>query len=284
MVDKFAFSVLDYGYFFEMPDVDQNGQVRTKRDGTPWTHWEKAFNTQDPKFAGKNWSEGRVVPWGISNSWRTSLVNQNTIIGGHCGACGQGHVHSKGWHCGNPQCRQLILDPYNTTMTPDQQDQITKNPHHCPHCGHHGYPHEEVQCSSCSDGKRATIFDVDLWGFLEKSGESRAGKLIITQFLIQPPQFQTQYATKVEPLDLPNIFTPTPVEKQGELYGISGAGQMQQHAHQQAPMQHQQTPQQWGAPPAPPAGPGAPQPQAVDPNAMNAQLAQNQGWNPNNNG
>jgi hypothetical protein len=286
MNDKFAFNVLDYGYFFEMPDVDDQGRVRTKKDGSPWMHWEKAFNVQDPKYHGRNWTEGRVQPWGVNNSWRTTLVNQSIIIGNSCGSCGQGHVQSRGWYCGNPQCRQLLLDPYNTSMTPDQQEALTKNAHHCPHCGYHGYPHEEVQCNACANGKRATIFDADLYGFKEKSGDSKQTKLVITQFYVTPIRFQTQSAVTPKPLDLPKIFAPTPIDKQRVAYGL-GAPQGQQGGYQQPPAPHQQggyqqPNPQWGAPPAPPTGPMAPQPQYVDPHSMNQGLAQHQGGNQNN--
>lgn len=259
VVDKNAFNVLDYGYFFEMPDVDPSGQVRLKRDNTPWTHWEKAVNTQDPKYSGRPWKEGHIQPWAVSSTWLTTLVNQSIIIGNRCSSCATGYVQSRGWHCSG--CRALMLDPNNTAMTPEQVENMTKMPHSCPHCGHQGYLSEEVQCNTCAHGKRATLFDVDLYGFKEKSGDKPGGNLIITQFVITPIQFQTQNTTKVEPLDLPSIFAPTPYEVQAKVFGL----EVTQAASSTAPV--------WGAPPAPPAGP---QVQAVDPAGLTQSLNQYQ--------
>lgn len=290
MMDKFAFSVWDYGIYFDMPQVDRNGQFRMNpKTNAPYTEWVKAYNFNDPQYQGRQWKQGDLRPWAIGKTWKDTLVNWTLTIGLSCSSCGgQNSVYSKGWYCGNPQCRQLIFDPNNTTLSPEQQLEVQRSPYQCPHCGQKLFPHEEVGCHSCANPTRASIFDVDLVGYRQRSGNGNQTNLIITQVIGPCPiRIQDPEVLKtVKALDLPKLYAPTPLDVQQKLWGIttSTAQQMNLPQPQGAPPQ-----QQWAPPPAPgqvqpppghtqPQGayqpPAAPQ-QSDDPNAndISAQLA-----------
>lgn len=294
LIDQFAWNVLDYGYFFEMPDVDARGQVRTNKEGKPYMVWEKALNTNDPKYQGKKWKEGNVCSWPISKSWREDIMSLNTVIGQRCGSCGTGHITTQGWYCGNAQCRQFIFDPLNTSMTTEQQQSLSRNPFQCPHCGLLELPYEHVICNTCQQARKANIFDADLWGFKQKnSSNSKGTHLTFTNWTLNTPAFQTGQATEIKLLDLPKIFAPTPLEVQAKIWNVPGARQAVQQDTGVPPAQ----PGVWSAPPAPPTQQGAqlpvaqqqpapmpqhptptqathaPQPQPVDTMSLAAQLA-----------
>jgi hypothetical protein len=311
MTDKFTFSLWSYAYYFEMPQTDANGQFRMNpKTNQPYTEWVKALNPQDPQFTGRQWKQGHLCPWSIGKTWKDTLVGWNVTIGQCCNVCsGRDCVVSRGWYCGNPNCRQLIFDPNNTTLTQEQQDQLSKKPYTCQHCQQKMYPHEEVWCHACaaanggdgSMGKRASIFDVDLTGYRQRSGDGKQTNLIITSFSNpQPIQVADPEILKtIKPLDLLKQFAPTPPDEQARIWNLSPQAQTQQ-----APPPQAQT-QQWAPPPgapqgfvppggqppaaypnpqgyqgpppvaqpAPPPAPQQPTPAAVDPNDISAQLA-----------
>lgn len=296
MTDKFSFTVWSYSYYFEMPQVDnRTGQFRINtKTSQPYTEWVKATNPQDPQFAGRAWKQGHLSPWSIGKTWKDTLVGWNVTIGQSCTICsGRDCVISRGWYCGNPNCRQLIFDPQNTTIPQEQQDQLTKQPFQCQHCQQKMYPHEEVWCQSCahlngdgSVGKRSSIFDVDLTGYRQRTGDGNQTHLIITGFSNpQPIQVADPTVLKsIVPLDLLRQFAPTAPDEQARLWNIMPA------QPQQAPPPPQQ--QQWAPPPGAPQGfvpPGGqpmyqgalpptppmqqPTPAAIDPDDISARLA-----------
>lgn len=295
MTDKYGFSVWDYAYYFEMPQVDQSGQYRMNpRTNQPYTEWTKAANPQDPQFAGKKWKQGDLRPWAVGKTWKETLVNWNVSIGTCCVKCGaRGSVQSRGWYCGNPQCRQLIFDPNNTTMPEEQQAEVTKQPYHCAHCGQRSLMHEEVFCAQCGQGQRASIFDVDLYGFRQRSGDGNQTQLIITGHS-EPRAIQVtdpNVLKDIKPLDLLKHYAPTPVDVQRKLWNITGQATTPSTA-QWAPPPSGVQPAAAGAYPIPtvnmypqpppgvaPPTVGYPQPATGDINAQLAALSQTLGGN-----
>lgn len=288
MMDKYGFTVWDYAYYFEMPSTDSSGQLRiNQRTGQPYTEWVKAFNPQDPQFTGRQWKQGDLRPWAVGKNWFDILQSWNIRVGLCCSSCGaMNSVVSRGWYCGNPQCRQLIFDPNHTTMSAEHQAEMTKRPYHCPHCGMRSLPHEEVQCQQCGQGRRSSIFDVDFYGFTQRTGANNQKTLVITGHseprAIQAP---AEVLEKIKPLDLLKHFAPTPVDIQRKLWNIGGQAAPPPQQQQWAP-----PPMAPGAYPAAPTGPVAPpqpayapqpyapqptyaQPQPADPQDINAQLA-----------
>ncbi len=313
MTDKYAFTVLDYAYYFEMPQTDAQGRVRNNpRTNQPFMNWEKAYNVNDPRYAGRKWKQGDVRPWSINKTWKETLHSYSTAISNGCVSCGTSAcVMSRGWFCGNPACRAFIFDPNNTTASVEQQQTLTRNLHGCPTCQQMNFPHEEVHCNACGPaGKRASIFDVDLFGFRQKGSGDAATQLIIMQFSApRPIQLADPEVLKTAvPLKLLDRFVPMTLEDQEKAWNIAPAQHQQAHvppgAGGYAPppgaiapqpgqyvapnvpqhVQPQAAPQVapvWSPPPggAQAVPPGAyqaaaPVPQPVDPNSLEAQLAQ----------
>lgn len=281
LTDKFAFTVWDYGLYFEMPDVDRTGQFRiNQRTGQPYTTMVKAYNPNEPRFAGHRWEQGRLQPWSVGSTWFQYLHNYNTsVVGNCCSSCGaHGSVYSLGWYCGNPQCGQMLFDANNTTMSVEELEAKKVNRCLCPHCGQNLFPQERVGCQNCARGQRATIFDVDLVGFKQRSGDGNQYNLFITSFIgpcpirVQDPKV----LETIQPLDLVKRYEPTPLDKQQEMWGSLNMTAPQAMAPQypQYPQQQQYPPPgaqqqpQWAPPPPPPTA-QPPWPPAV-PQAMPA--------------
>lgn len=268
-MDKFAFTALDYAYYFEMPQTDnRTGQFRMNpKTNQPYMEWVKAFNPQDPVFTGRKWREGSTRPWIMPKTQKDKLVDRNIIIGNQCLACGQPGMYSRGWYCGNPQCRQLIFDPNNTTLSLDEQKTKSRELYTCPHCSTRSHPVEVVQCLHCGGDKRAQIFDVDLYVYLAPTGNGKQKSLeIVTHSAPGPVVLQDPESMKwVKPLKLIERFAPTALEEQAKLWNITTPAPAPQPA---APQQ-----QQWAPPPGAPAAyaPPAPAPAAaMPPNPMGA--------------
>lgn len=276
--DKFSFTALDYAYYFEMPQTDsRTGQFRMNpKTNQPYMEWVKAFNPQDPIFSGRKWRESSTRPWVMPKTHKDKLVDRNIIIGQQCLNCGQPGMYSRGWFCGNPQCRQLIFDPNNTTLSPDEQKSKSRELYSCPHCNTRAHPIEVVQCLHCGGDKRAQIFDVDLYVYLAPTGNGKQKSLeIVTHGAPGPVVLQDPEAMKwVKPLKLIERFAPSSIEEQAKLWNITSPAPAPQPA---APQQQQQ----WAPPPgapqpyAPPAPAPAPAPMPPNPQGMPTDAAGN---------
>jgi len=234
--DQFVFTTWDYGIYFQVPQVDGNGQVRTNKEGQPYTEWVKA-SPNDPRYQGKPWKQGHLCPWSMGTTYKDTLVKYAKVIRNSCVSCGnQNCVTSRGYFCGNPQCRAFLFDPNNTTMTPEQQDQMANFPHHCAQCGQTLYPHEEIACSACQAPQRASIFDVDLQVMKQGSRGQQTFLNIISFSNPRPVQVQDAEALKdIKPIDLSKKFAATPIDTQRKLWNLSGEAPAQPPAPQGAP-------------------------------------------------
>ena len=224
MSDKFAFSVWDYGIYFQMPQVGRDGQYRMNpKTNQPYTTWVKAANPQDPQFAGYPWKQGSLLPWSVYSTWKDLLVSFDHTVGMCCmSCCGRNTMVSRGWYCGNPQCRQFVFDQNNTTISQEQQQQLTKNKQRCNHCGQITFLHEDAACTQCGGTQRASIFDVDLTAYRLRTGRGNQSTLVIAAFS-DPRPIQVADAetlAKIKPLDLLKRFAPTSLEEQAKLWRI----------------------------------------------------------------
>lgn len=221
---KTTFNIFDYATYYKLPDVDDNGQARINpKTNEPYTQWRKPQNPNDPWVQQFPWKFGDVRPWTIGAEWREILRNQNEeLIGLSCGACGtRNSITSQGHYCGF--CNVMLLDPNNTTMSKEAQNDIKNKPVQCRSCGSTGYSNERVWCSACGDkGRRATIYEVDLVGYRMRVGDKKHA-LIITGFHGPGPVQVTdpEVLKTIKPLPLNKRFAPTPVDVQAQLFKVS---------------------------------------------------------------
>lgn len=250
--DQFAFTVWDYSLYFEVPDVDSNGQYRMNpKTNSPYTHWEKG-NQNDPQYQGRPWKLGNLLPWSMSETNKNLLLAfDKEQVGKTCVSCkSRGSIYPTMRVCGNPQCQAPIYDPNNCTLTPEQREQIDNYPYACQKCGQTGYSTEQIACSVCTQPRRTTLFDVDLQVQLIQAGDK---KMLQIWNFSEPRPIQVadpEVLKTIQPLDLLKKFAPTPPETQMKIYGFQQVAAptpppaaMPQMPHMGAPMGMPQAPQ-----------------------------------------
>lgn len=219
--DKYVFNVWDYGLYFEMPTVDDKGQIRVNpKTNQPYTHWVKGA-ANDPRFQGRPWKQGDLRPWSMSENHIKTLFAYNAQIGKTCKNCGtRDSLRCVMKVCGNKECSAPIYDPNSTEMTQEQREALESSPIQCPHCRQIVFIEEQLECSHCQNPERATFFDVDLQ--VQATGEK--GQQTYLQIFNwsdpRPIQVDTEVLKTITPIDLPSRYAPTPPAMQLKLFGL----------------------------------------------------------------
>jgi len=220
--DRFAYTVYDYGLYFKVPDMDRNGTVRTNKEGTPYTHWEKG-DANDPKYAGKEHKYGHLQALCLNDVQHNALIEHDAVVGVDCVSCGNRGCVSATWKiCGNSQCGQPVYEPRNCALTAEQRQDLDNNPYMCPHCNVKGFIDEIIACAHCQNPKRATIFDVDIQ--LKSVGAKEDKKYIQIINTSEPRPIQIadpETAAAVKSLPLDKKFAPTSPDTQYSLMSIT---------------------------------------------------------------
>lgn len=271
--EQFAFTVWDYAPYFEVPDVDGNGQYRMNpKTNMAYTHWETG-NPNDPKYQNKPWKQGHLLAWPMGITYHDALAERDKLVGQSCLSCGtRDSIRCVMKICGNPQCGQFIYDPQNCTLTDEQRNKIDSYPHTCNHCQQTTFIDDVIECSVCQQPKHATLFDVDLQ--VQRMGT--AGQQTFLQIFAHSEPRPIQVADPevlktIVPLDLAKKFAPTPPERASQMFNIAVVGQQptQPPAMMATPVHNPMTPQL-----ALQAPPTAPQPGVMYPPNTAAQPAQ----------
>jgi hypothetical protein len=274
--EMYVFSVLDYGVYHNVEQVDfKTGQIRiNEQTNQPWMHWVKCEGQGcEACRAGKETRRGMTRHWALGWGHYQSLLDADKKIGKSCSNCrATNSINCIAWTC--PQCGDAIVDMASTTLKTKEIDDLVSNPVTCK-CGFNGFAHEIIECRSCSPAggtaRRATIFDVDM--NVNRVADPNGGNnttLSISQWSA-PGAVDPNFKEFHKSLDLEKIYTPTPIEKQRELFDVKGPIQRTPVTSGEAarPWQGQQAapPMQQQMPPppqmaAPPQNPYAAQPPA----------------------
>ena len=165
---KYAFSVLDYGRYHKMEQLDrETGAVRKNNKGEPYYNWTKCpgqgcdacrVSTIETKI-------GHATHWSMSYTQFQVLLGAETNIGKSCTVCGTfDSITSQAWLC--PNCKECAIDMSTSSLKKDELLQITDNAFNCTSCGQEVLLTEVYECGVCASrgqqGVRATLFDVDL--------------------------------------------------------------------------------------------------------------------------
>jgi hypothetical protein len=207
--DMYVFNVWDYNLYFEMPETDRSGNPRmNNKTGAPFTHWVSG-DQNDPRFQGRPWKQGNLMPWPMGSTYKDTLVNYADQVGQSCTSCGgRDTIRCIMKICGNPACGQYIYDPQNNTLTAEQRKAIDDFPYKCPHCGQETWVDEVIECSGCQNPTRASIFDVDLQ--VQRMGTK--GQLTFLQIFNhsepRPIQVDAETLKTIVPLDLLKKYQP----------------------------------------------------------------------------
>jgi hypothetical protein len=229
----YAFNWYDTGLWLKLPRIGANGAPVLKQ-GTqdPFLDWEpvQSFDAaNDPRRNQYESSVGRLVAWPMSVTHKDTLVQyMDQTIMHDCATCGtKGSIRCVSKVCSNPQCQHQVYDPQNSTLTPQQREELESKPYTCPVCAHKGLIQELVACPVCAQystpdkvlqPRRATLFDVYFQLWAVKSGDGQQTNLQILD-RSNPCPFQGP-GPMPAPLDLLAKYTPTSLEKQAELWGI----------------------------------------------------------------
>lgn len=273
--EMYVFTILDYGVYHHVEQIDyKTGGIRVnEQTNQPWMHWTKCEGQGCSACqAGKETRRGATRHWALGWGHYTTLLDTDKQIGKSCSNCHSiNSIVSIAWTC--PQCGDAFVDMTNTTMKAKEVDELVSKPVQCK-CGFNGFAQEIIECRQCTPAggtaKRATIFDVDM--NVKRVQSANGGNQTSLQISnwSAPGPIDPHFKDFNKALDLATIYAPTPLEKQRELFQISGAptqrtpvtsgeaarpwAQHQQQAPQTQP-QPQQNPYQ-----APQPNPGFQQP------------------------
>jgi len=228
MRDMYVFNVLDLGSFYETDQVDRNGRVRMNQQGAPYQEWRKLTHPNDPEAIGKKQRKGRLQPWAMGTNHFNALRGYAEHIAQSCAGCGtRGDALTPAlqtvfYACGNPDCRTPLIDCTESTLSPEQIQEVISTPQRCSSCGIVGFLREMVSCEVCAQNKtepkRAWIFDVDMQIKRQRSPDSNQSQLIVLATSV-PKDIDPEYLALANPIDLPERFKPTPLDEQHALWG-----------------------------------------------------------------
>lgn len=291
--DKFAFIVLDMGWFFKGYRFDEHGRPRVGQNGQPYLDWIKytdanygAYTATQQDLARQN--KAVETQQGLVRSWPVNSTQFNTLIGfsemsqRHCKNCGgMNCIHTQGYTC--PHCQAPTFAGNETTMPADKIKEVVNGIVTCRNCKQQGYPRAVQSCQHCSNPTPATLYDVDLQMQVIKVNKTYQLHLA---GMSNPKPIDGVFGELLKKLpDLPKKFAPTPYDEQVALFGPPSASSDQGAPMNGYPQQFGQQPMQpqYGAPQgfqAPAFGNyGAPAPQYSGVQTP-PQAAPTQTWNP----
>lgn len=256
--DRFAWTIFDYAYYFEVPQLTAEGQYKMDpKTNQPYMRWEKG-NPQDPRFQGRQFKEGQVIAWSMSKPIFDIIAARDKMIANCCKSCGNREgIVCTAKYC--PGCNGLVYNPQSTTLSLEDQQKIDDNIFNCPNCKRTGYLAEQIACRTCPNPARASLFDVDMQVQMTKTGKNDNKTLQILGWELRPMQVKPEVLPTIQPLDLLKKFGPTDPATQKNVMKIADAPpqQMPQQGPSQFAGQYQQpyqqpVAQQWGGQPLPP--------------------------------
>lgn len=259
---KYAFMVLDMGWFFKGYRLDEYGRPKVGQNGQAYLDWIKytdqnygVYNYTQQELARQ--SKAVEVQQGLIRSWPVGYTQFNTLIGyaeliqKHCRNCGgMNCIHTTAWVC--PHCTAPTFMGGETTMPADKIKETVSQIMPCRACHQPGYPKAIQSCQHCSNPTPANLYDVDLQIQTIKVNNTKAFHLAGVS---NPKPIDGVFAELLKKLpDMVKKFAPTPMEEQVALFGPAPAAKevvqnQFQHPAQQQPAQHFGAPAGFGAPP-----------------------------------
>lgn len=267
--EKYAFSVLDYGRYHKMQQVDhQTGQVKRNDKGEPYYNWAKCDGVGcDGCKAQAETTSGQTRHWSLGYGHYQTLLSADDMVGKSCVNCGGYEtIDGLAWVC--PNCGEAHIDLRTTSLKIDQVKETVLRDFHCP-CGYNGFLNEIISCRQCTQAggaaRRATIFDVDMQVKRVETGTGDNKQTILMIVRTSPPRpIDKAFEALGKPLPLEKTYAPTPLEVQAQQFGVTTSNRQPRTAadltttsQQVSPPQQQQMaqPPGFGQP-----GTGFPQP------------------------
>lgn len=245
---KYAFIVLDTGWFFKGYRYDEHGRAKVGQNGQPYTDWIKYTDQNYNAYAATQRDlaqQGKAVETqqGLIRSWPVNFTQFNTLIGfsdmaqKHCKNCGgMDCIHVQSYVCGH--CQTPTFANNETTMPSDKVKEVVNGIVTCRNCKQQGYPCPIMSCHHCSNPTPASLYDVDLKMQIIKVNKTNQLHLA---GMSNPKPIDGIFSELMQKLpDLPKKFAPTPYDEQVALFGPQSSGVGTGAAPQQQFMQPQQ--------------------------------------------
>lgn len=221
--ERFAVTALVCAPFYKVPQVDGNGQLRVNETTKePYYEWKKGSKRGNDELAAAGYErkEGHLQHWSLGTAHWKSLIEYSDSLAHHCRACGNKDcIREVALVC--QSCGDAVVEFENTSLSDEDIDRLRNEEVQCPHCQHFGYLEDIIECTQCGRGEQATLFDFDLEVKRVETteGNSKQTSLQILR-AIGPKPIDPIYGEDLrKPLDLVKIFSPTPIQKQIELFG-----------------------------------------------------------------
>jgi len=212
--DISVFTVLAYGPFINIEQVDKNGVIRCDKEGKPYYEWVPKYHNHPP---AKEEKLGHLMHWSVGFGHMGVIEGYDDLIGKMCKNCGtEDSVYREVLLC--QECETDLVDCDNTKLSEEQQNNMLVEPVECTHCGHVAPLKEHLGCRACNTAERTTVFDVDIKVMRLDKGDTTQ---LIFQSWSKPHPVDPQYAELAKPLPLDKIYAPTPLETQRKWFGIS---------------------------------------------------------------
>lgn len=212
--DVYIFTVLEYGPFCKVEQVDYNGLVKlSEKTGKPYTEWVRKSELQGATILEEK--EGHIQHWTVGKGHLDVIKGYDSIIGQTCTNCNAiGSISRRALLC--HKCELDIIDCARTNVPPAEQEKMLTSDIECPECHHRGPLKEFLECAQCNNPKPASVFDVDInMQRLDTPGQTQ---LVFTSWS-KPHPIDPSYKAKL--LDLPTIFAPDSLETQERRFRMT---------------------------------------------------------------
>lgn len=228
--NKYAFSVLDYGSYHKVDQIDrETGQAKVNpTTKEPYFNWVKCQGQGcDGCKASLELKQGDMRHWPMSYTHFQQLRAAELNIGASCARCGTSDIiQSIAWAC--PSCGAPAIDMATTELKLDEMLKITDNQYDCSDCGTKVFLTEHYTCPACAQrgqaGLRAGLFDVDLRVQLTAIAGQK-GKTLQVRGWSPPRPVDPNFQAIVQPVDLPARYAPDSMAFQISRFGAPSATQ-----------------------------------------------------------
>lgn len=216
--NKTAFTVLHYHPYHKTESTDRDGKVRKNEEtGEPYYDWVPC--TGRGCALCKEKAETKQVHrmhWPVPSTHFNLLTGEiSNGIGESCANCGNHRsIQAIAWLC--EKCQDAVIDMGETQLKNSEIDALVTKECKCPNCGHTGYLQEVIECKKCDNARRASLFDVDFEVKRVATGQNDATILVMGEHEVC--DISKDLIELAKPLDLPSIYSPTPMEVQEKIW------------------------------------------------------------------
>ena len=225
--EKYVFNVVHMVPHHKTASVDRNtGKVRKNEEtGAPYYEWTACTGRGCAGCkANAETRPGHRKHWAMGSSHFNMLTGEAAMkIASSCANCGgRKSIETQAWICRG--CGDAVIDIQETSLSDAEIERMSLSRVKCPHCAHTDYLEEVIGCSGCSYPRRATIFDADIELKRASTGQGDVTVLVMGDYFIRP--LDPKYAEAAQPMDLPKLYAPTPMEVQERLYETRDGNQL----------------------------------------------------------